>query len=157
MHELRVPDFKKPPIAMSQVLLASRGATRVVTLNVDPSLQGVLTAPPTTIRRFDQNDVLTVFAEIYDNRKDDAVPVRLTTTIADSSGRVVYRSEESVEAFGFEPERHSFRHHPAIPLKDLAPGDYMLRIVAEPQRGEEGAVSREVAFSVQAPPPAATH
>jgi VWFA-related protein len=157
MHELRVPDFREAPIAMSQMLLASRGAARVATTNVDPILQDMLAAPPTTIREFDRTDTLTVLAEIYDNRKRGTDPVTLLTAISDSDGRVRYRLEEDIDGFAFEPSRKSYRHRVDIPLGELQPGDYVLRLAARPEKGEAAKIQREIAFSVREQDTVALH
>ena len=154
MHDLRVPEFSASPIMMSDLVLASVGATRLATTTVDPVLKDVLTVPPTAIRQFDQRDTLTVMAEIYDNRNRPTSPVRLMTTVADASGRVIHRSEESIEPFGFDPKTRTYRHHPSIAMKDFAPGDYVMKVEAQPANGERS-VAREVLFTVRPEPPAA--
>jgi VWFA-related protein len=148
LHDVVVPDFTRAPVAMSQVLLASRGAARVVTTMLDPVLKGALDAPPTAIRQFERADVMTVLAEVYDNRRKDVDPVTLTTTITDERGTAAYRSEERLEGPAFEPERHSYRHRLAIPLHDFAPGAYVLRVTAQTP-GVNQAVTREVGFAVR--------
>ena len=147
MHELRVPDFGKAPVTMSDLVLASSGGTRVVTANVDPQLQQVLVVPPTTIRRFTRGETVTVLAELYDNRKRDARPLRITTSVVDSSGRVVHRSEEPVEASSFEPGRRSYRHTASIGLRDLSPGEYVVRVVVSGH--EDSRLAKDVAIAVQ--------
>jgi hypothetical protein len=138
---------------MSQVLLGSRGATRIATTTSDPMLKDVIDVPPTAIRQFDQSDTLTVFAEIYDNRSKSVDPVALTTTITDEGGTVRYRTEERIDGFAFEPSRHAYRHHLSIPVKDLAPGRYVLRVTARDSATKDGPLTRDVAFTVR---PAAT-
>ena len=147
MHDLRVPDFSKTPVAMSDLVLASTGATRVVTANVDPQLQRVLVVPPTTTRQFSRGETVTVLAELYDNRKHDARPLTVTTSVVDSSGRVLYRSAERVEAFSFEPERGSYRHTANIPMRDFSPGEYVVRVAVAD--GEDARLVKEVAIAVQ--------
>ena len=155
MHDLRVPAFTTSPLMMSDLVLASVGATRLATTTVDPVLKDVITVPPTAIREFDQRDALTVVAEIYDNRSRATSPVRLMTTVADATGRVIHRSEESIEAFGFDPKTRTYRHHPSIPLTGFAPGDYVMKVEARPTGSGERSVAREVLFSVRPAPPAA--
>jgi hypothetical protein len=147
IHDLRVPDFRKPPVAMSDLVVASAGATRVATINVDSQLQGVLTVPPTTSRQFAPSDTITVIGEVYDNRKNDIRPLRVTTSVADASGTVVYRSEEPIESFAFEPTRRSYRHRISIPLRGVAPGEYVLKVVVT--GSGDAPVTREVAIAVQ--------
>jgi VWFA-related protein len=146
MHELRVPDFSKTAVAMSDLVLASTGATRVVTANLDPQLKQVLVVPPTTIRQFTREETVTVLAELYDNRKHDVRPLRVTTSVIDSRGRVVHRSEEPVEAFSFEPERRSYRHTANVPMRDFAPGEYVVRVVVSGV--EDARATKEVAIAV---------
>ena len=149
IHDIIVPDFAQSPVAMSQLLLASRGAMRTATTNIDAALKDVLQAPPTTARQFDRRDILSVFAEVYDNRKGHTSPVAVTTSVADAGGRVVFRSEESVEGSAFDSSRRAYRHTASVPLDDLAPGEYVLRVEAQSRVGNERATVREVAFSVR--------
>jgi VWFA-related protein len=149
LHDVTVPDFAKSPVAMSQLLLASRGATRIATTTVDPVLKDALDVPPTAIREFDQADTMTVLAEIYDNRPKGVEPVAVTTTVTDDHGIVSYRTEERIEGVAHEPQRRAYRHRLAIPMRDLMPGRYVLRVTAQPSKAGVGAVVREVAFSVR--------
>jgi VWFA-related protein len=147
IHDLRVPDLRKPPIAISDLLVASASATRVATIYVDPQLQGVLTIPPTTSRQFASSDTITVIGEVYDNRKEDIRPLRVTTSVTDVSGAVVYRAEEAIESFAFEPKRRSYRHRVSVPLRGIAPGEYVLKVVVT--GGGDAPVTKEIAIAVQ--------
>jgi VWFA-related protein len=148
LNDLVVPDFVKVQIGMSQLLLGSRGATRIATTTVDPVLKDALTVPPTAIREFDQADTMTLLAEIYDNRMKSAEPVTVLTTVSNDQGMVTFRSEEKIEAFAFEPRRHAYRHRVEIPMRDLAPGRYVVRVAAQPTKAGADAIVREVPFSV---------
>jgi hypothetical protein len=148
IHDIIVPDFAQPPVAMSQVLLASRGAMRTATTNIDPALKDVLRAPPTAARQFDRRDILSVFTEVYDNRKDRATPVAITTSVADAAGRVVFRSEESIEGSAFDSARRAYGHMASVPLNDLAPGEYALRVEARSRGGTTAPVVRHIPFAV---------
>ena len=88
-----------------------------------------------------------MLAELYDNRKHDAGPLTVATSVVDSSGRVLYRSEEPVEAFSFEPERRSYRHTANIPMRDFSPGEYVVRVAVAD--GEDARLVKEVAIAVQ--------
>ena len=143
LHDLDVPAFHRMPVGMSHLVLASQSAIRTATANVDESLKTTLTLPPTVAREFPRDDVLTVMAELYDNRKDGVAPLAVTTSVTDAGDRVVFRSEERVEAFAFEPMRRAYRHSVQVPLRDLAPGDYVLRVHA-------GSLIRDVPFTVRA-------
>jgi VWFA-related protein len=148
LHDLVVPDFTKLPLAVSDILLGSRGATRVTTTNVDAILKDVLDVPPTAMREFDRADSMTVFAEVYNNRpQNDSMSI--TTAVENEAGTVVFRTEERIDAFAFDPERHSWRHRVSIPLADISPGRYVLKMTAQPLGGPAAPVVREVAFTVR--------
>jgi hypothetical protein len=148
MQDVVVPDLVKPPLAMSQFLLGAR-SSGAATAVLDPVVKEVLGAAPTTVRRFDPADTLLGVVELYDNRKNTVPPIGVTTTVLDEHDRVVYRSEETVEGFGFEPQRHAYRHRVAVPLRDFAAGDYVLRVDVTPRAGEGATMSRSVAFTVR--------
>jgi hypothetical protein len=86
---------------------------------------------------------------VYDNRKGYTSPVAVTTSVADPAGRVVFRSEESIEASAFDSSRRAYRHMASVPLDDLAPGEYVLRVEAQSRVGNGAPILREVAFSVR--------
>ncbi len=48
--DLDVPDYSKPPLAMSAVTIASAWASRIMTANPDPELKGLLPSAPTARR-----------------------------------------------------------------------------------------------------------
>jgi len=152
VYDLVVPDFAATPVGMSQVLLASPAATQALTTKPDADLKDRLPLPPTALREFEPRDRLVAFAEVYDNREGPSEAILVTTTVTNETGAAMFRSEEAVEAFAFEPKRRSWSHRIEIPLADLAPGPYVLRVEAKPRHAASPAVFREVPFSV-APSP----
>jgi VWFA-related protein len=149
IHDLNVPDYGASPVALSHIVLASRGAAQPMTTKPDPELRDRLPLPPTAARVFDRSDVVTVFAEVYDNRAKSITPVELVTTVSDGSGNVVFRTQENVESFSFEPSRKSWAHRVEVPLKDLTNGAYVLRVEAKSRDDASSSVVREVPFSVR--------
>jgi VWFA-related protein len=147
LHDLVIPDYDKAGLGMSDLLLASQGAVQTATTNVDEPLKQVLTVPPTVARAFSRADVLTVFAELYDNPKQDVAPVAVLTTMTDAAGRVVYRAEEALEGGAFESPRRAYPHSATIALKDVAPGTYIVRVAASSRAGLT--VAREVSVTVR--------
>ena len=66
-HDLVVPDYSARGVAMSGLLLTDQAAQRQFSPQRDHQLPaGALPAPATSRRTFRQNDVLSLFAEIYD-------------------------------------------------------------------------------------------
>lgn len=89
-----------------------------------------------------------MFAELYDNRDRATEAVVVATTLTDASGKVVFRAEEPVEAFSFEPPRKSWTHRVEIPLADVQRGGHVLRVEARRKGAASPAVYREVPLEV---------
>ena len=149
LHDVVVPDFAASPIAVSQVLVTSLGALSAATVNADEQLKGAIRLPPTASRTFVPADEISVFAEVYDNRTDDVSAVRVQTVVVDGDGKVAYRAEERIDASAFEPKRRAFRHRTDIPIKQLPAGEYVVRVLAEPQRPGVQPAAREVVLAVR--------
>ncbi len=152
IHDLVVPDYDAAPLALSHLLLGAKATAQAMTTRPDPELNGRLLVPPTATRRFARGDTVTVFGEVYDNRSRGAEPLVVVTTVTGSTGQVAFRSEETVEPRSFEPARRSWTHRVDIPLADVAPGEYVLRVEAKPRSANGPAVSREVVFQVGSAP-----
>ena len=156
-YDLQVPDFSGEKLAMSGVLLTSRGATPTLTPAIDDSVKQRLETPPTVARTFESEDVLTAYAEVYD-ALEPAHDMAVTTRVRGLDGKEVFRvtgQRASSDEFGYRVE---------IPLTGVGPGQYLLQIEAVPTVGEDTA-SRELSFEVArhvadvdealTPPPAA--
>lgn len=132
-YDLRVPDFKKDPLMVSGLLLTSLSAQQTVTAQHDAEAEKVLPAPATTRRTFAQNDVLGVLAEIYDNNPSrQARQIEMAARLIADSGREVFIARDAVPNGGSDAARNweTFSFKREIPLKDVAPGRYLLRIEA---------------------------
>ena len=82
-YDLQVPDYSARGLAMSGLLLTDEAARQQFSPQPDDELPpGALPAPATSRRTFSQNDILSVFAEIYDNGSSrDARRIEVTTTL----------------------------------------------------------------------------
>jgi hypothetical protein len=92
---------------------------------------------------------VSVFAELYDNPKEDVAPVAITTTMSDAAGRVVYRAEETVEGFAFDPARRAYKYVATIPLSGVAAGEHVIRVSAASRTRGGVNVTREVPVTVR--------
>jgi len=152
-YDLEVPDFGKGDLVMSGLALASATGGLVPNAGAFPALKDVLPSPATVSREFFPLDTLTVVAEIYDNKWKTPHTLDITTAVLEEKGPVrftsdVQRKTEELSALG----GGSFVHKATIPLKDLAPGDYLLRVEARSRLGRNEPVKRELTFRVAAPP-----
>jgi hypothetical protein len=141
--DLEVPDFTKPPLAMSGVFLSSATAT-VKTLASASPLANVLPGPPTTRRDFRREETLTGYVEVYENRADRVASNRIDVwaSLRAQSGKdtpaVVDSRASTIGA--------SVIHRAIIrlPLADASAGDYVLEVSARGRHEDEAPVIRRI-------------
>jgi VWFA-related protein len=146
-YDLDVPDYSKTPFTLSGLLLTSSAAGMFATPRPDAQLKDVLPASPVATRVFDRRETITFRAELYDNSNPSSHAVDFALMVrAVSDGRVVFRStdERTVQA-GKAPRTEAYNGD--IPVKDLAPGAYVLRVEATSRSGNQFSY-REVPFEV---------
>jgi hypothetical protein len=100
----------------------------------DPIVSKLLPAPATSRRGFPRSDVLALYTEIYDNdssRQARRVDVAVTLVAADGTTVAVSRDElENGATPSGEKPWEIYGYAKRIPLKDLAPGRYVVRVEA---------------------------
>ncbi len=130
-YDLDVPDYNASGLAMSGLLLTDRAAERQFTPQPDTDLpSGALPAPATSRRTFAQSDVLSVFAEMYDNIPSrDRRELEVTTSLVGEDGIAAVTSRESLSGSeGRAETRSRFTLAKEIPLTNIRPGRYQLRV-----------------------------
>ena len=111
---------------------AANASAEVLTPQRDPVAEKLLGAPSTSRRAFDNAETLAWMTEIYDNsspkqRKQIDVSARLI----DETGREAYASRDVLSnGEGGAAKWQAFGYTGRIPLKDVAPGRYLLRVEA---------------------------
>ena len=95
------------------------------------------------MRTFAPGEVLTAYAEIYDNVTQSPHRLDVVTTIkpANSDGNVFSQSSEA-------PAAQSIPYLVEVPLKGLAPGAYVLRVEVRSRLGNGPGVFREVPLTI---------
>lgn len=145
-YDLVVPDFSKPPLDMSGVAVASAMGGAVPTAGSLAQFQGALPAPPTAARVFSASDQLAILAEVYDNRATPSHSVDITATMRGDDGRPVFSTSETRSSAELAGKPGGYGYTAVIPLKDLAPGLYILKV--EARSTLEGSAAREVQIRV---------
>ena len=147
-YDVEVPDYAKTPFALSGVLLTSSTAESFATANHSAEWSGLLPAPPVVMRTFSDSDTLTWFAEVYDNSTEAAHAINYTTTVQNAAdGKKVTESRDNrVVQAGERGQALGFTT--SLPLRDLRPGMYVLRVEASSTVGGHSA-RRDVLFEVQ--------
>ena len=147
-RDLEVPDFSKTPLSMSGMVLTSITAGLTPTAQADAELREVLPADPTTSREFSSDDVLTLFAEVYDNEPSTPHMVDISTTVRADDGRVVFKADDVRSSTELQGVRGGYGHVAEIPLRDLPPGIYVLRTEARSRLDDDATAFREVQFRI---------
>jgi VWFA-related protein len=160
--DLDVPDFYKQPLSMSGLTLTSAAGNLAPTARVKDDLVGMLLMQlPTTAREFARDDQLTLFAEVYENQPNlPPHTVDIATEVRAEGGRVVFSSSEarsSTELQGSLPAvagrakaGGGFGYTVQIPLKDFAPGLYVVHVQGRSLAGKgDTGVGRDVQIRVR--------
>jgi VWFA-related protein len=148
-YDLDVPDFSKPPLAISGLLITSVSASRTPTANPDPEFKDIMPASPATLRDFPSGDQLSVAADICDNRASTPHRVEVRTTVTGDDGQVVFSSRDERRTEDLKGANGSFGHLTAIPLKGIAPGRYVLKVEAQALISNGATATREVEFTIR--------
>jgi hypothetical protein len=154
-YDLLVPDFRKEPLMLSGVLVTAASAQAAMTAMPDPAAPKLLPGPAVSRRAFARNDTLTVFAEIYDN-SSSRQPRQIDTAVAlvAESGLDVFRARDSISnpststGAGAGGRWTAYGLTRDIPLKDVAPGRYLVRVEAT-ARGDSTSLVRETLITVR--------
>ena len=112
-----------------------------MTVRADEQLKGVLPVPPTAQRTFPQNDELALFAEIYDDGRAPEHKVDIVTTVRSDTGTVLFMNEDERASNELQGQRGGYGYTARIPLSDLPPGLYVLRVEARSRLGDHTAAA----------------
>jgi VWFA-related protein len=148
LYDLDVPDFQKSAFSISGLVLTSPSGAATPTVRPDEQLRGVLPGPPVSIRTFPATDDIQLFTEVYDAAGPAPHKVDITATITTDDGRVLFKTEEARDSSDLGGQRGGYGYTAQIPLKDLAPGRYVLKVEAKSRLGNAQPISREVLINV---------
>ena len=139
-YDILVPDFARESLAMSGLLvstLPTSGTPEVFTPQRDALAEKLLGAPPTSRREFDRTEMLAWLTEIYDNARQPT-QFDVSARLIDENGREAFASREVLSnGAGGASKWTTFAYTGRVPLKDIAPGRYLLRsrlAIAQTQR-----------------------
>lgn len=147
-YDIEVPDFAKPGLAMSSIALTSALSGLAPTVRPKDPLEKILPGPLSAYREFPQQDELAFFAEVYDNVGRQPHKVILHASVNAEGGQTVFQTTETRESAELAGSAGGYGFAARIPLKDIAPGLYVLRVEATSTMGDPAPVAREVVFRV---------
>jgi VWFA-related protein len=148
-YDLQVPDFAKEPLTMSGVALTSAMSSAAPTVRPKDPLEKLLPGPLSAYREFPQADELALFAEIYDNTGKSPHKVDITAEVKAEGGQSMFTTNEEHDSSELAGSSGGYGFSARIPLKQMAPGLYVLRVQAQSRLGDRPMVAQEIVFRVQ--------
>ncbi len=149
-YDLDVPDFSREKLTMSGLALTSVSTGVAPTVRFKDPLAQLLPGPLTSYREFGQNDELAFFTEVYDNTGAQPHKVALSAIVLAEGGQTVFQTREERESSELAGQSGGYGFTARIPLKELAPALYVLRVEAQALAGDRPSFAREVVFRVTA-------
>jgi VWFA-related protein len=146
VYDVEVPDFGDD-FSMSGVSVTSEDARRTLTVQPPGRFDIKFPGPPTTVREFSRDDVLTLFAETYENRKKKH-QVSFVVELRDTSGKVIGKltTERTSAEKPSGASVHTFA--PNLSLQEVPPGSYVLDIQAKSSL-ESKPITRSIPITVR--------
>jgi VWFA-related protein len=152
VYDLDVPDYTKEPLAISGLALTSASSGLTPTARSKDPLAKMLPGPMTTYRDFVVGDELAMFAEVYDNSGKQPHKVDIEATLKAEGGQTVFQTREERDSSELAGGPGGYGFAARVPLKDVAPGLYVLRVQGRSRVGDQPEAARETIIRVVAPP-----
>jgi VWFA-related protein len=149
-YDLTVPDYSQPLLALSGVSLTSESAGATLTLQ-PAGIQPKLPGPTTVSRVFDRSDTLALYTEVYENIwwTDTAHAITLTTSLVTDEGVALPVTTEQRASRAPQLKTGGYAFTAKVPLKDVKPGAYTLRIAARSDFDQPRTVTHDVPIQVR--------
>ena len=146
--DLTVPDFAKEKLSMSGVAITSALSGVAPTVRPKDPLEKLLPGPLSSYREFPPIDEVAFFAEIYDNTGNQPHKVELSATVKAEGGQTVFETKEERDSSELKGSAGGYGFTARIPLKQMAPGLYVLRVEAISRLGDRPSVATDTVFRV---------
>jgi VWFA-related protein len=147
-YDVDVPDFTKERLAMSGLALTSMASSAAPTARPKDPLLKLLPGPLSTFRDFVQNDEVALFTEVYELGGGPAHKVEIALALQAEGGQTVFQTREERDSSELAGSSGGYGFSARIPLRDIPPGLYVLRVQAESRVAERLSVSRETLINV---------
>jgi hypothetical protein len=151
-YDVEVPDFSKDRLSMSGLALTSMASSQVPTARPKDPLAKLLPGPMSTHRAFVQGDEIAVFAEVYESNAGPAHKVEIGLTLKAEGGQTVYQTREERDSSELAGSSGGYGFVKRIPVRDIPPGLYVLRVEATSQIADRPTVARETIVNIVAAP-----
>jgi VWFA-related protein len=152
VYDLDVPDYSKEKLVVSGLAITSASAGFVPTARPKDPLAKMLPGPMTTHRDFVVGDEIALFAEVYDNTDKAAHKVEIVASLRSEGGDAVFTTREERDSSELAGGPGGYGFVARVPLKEVPPGLYVLRVEARSNIGDRVEAARETVVRVVAPP-----
>ena len=147
-YDVEVPDFSKERMSMSGLALTSIASSMVPTARPKDPLAKLLPGPMSTHREFVQGDEIALFAEVYETGGGPSHKVEINLTMKAEGGQTVFQTREERDSSELAGSSGGYGFAARIPLRDVTPGLYVLRVEAQSRIADRPAVARETIVTV---------
>ena len=147
-YDVEVPDFAKERFAISGLALTSMASSLVPTARPKDPLTKLLPGPISTHREFVQGDEIALFAEVYEAGGGPAHKVEINLTMKAEGGQTVFQTREERDSSELQGSSGGYGFTTRIPLRDIAPGLYVLRLEAQSRVADRPSIARETIVTV---------
>ncbi|MDP1568784.1 MAG: VWA domain-containing protein [Vicinamibacterales bacterium] len=148
LYDLDVPDFDRERFSMSGLAITSISSSVAPSARQNYPLNDLLPGPLSTLREFPVGDELAIFTEVYDNTAATPHKVDISAVLKADAGPTVFQTSEERDSSELQGRAGGYGFAARIPLGDVAPGLYLLRVEAASRVGNQPPVAREVLFRV---------
>jgi VWFA-related protein len=148
LYDVEVPDFAKERMTISGLALTSIASSAVPTARPKDPLAKLLPGPLSTRRDFAQNDEIALFAEVYESGGGPGHKVDISLTLKEEGGITAFQAREERDSAELAGSSGGYGFLARIPLRDVAPGLYVLRLEAQSRIGDRPVVARETLVTV---------
>jgi VWFA-related protein len=145
--DVEVPDYAKTPLSMSGLVISSE-QTMLANPRPDKALTAMLPGSPAVMRDFSQADQIGVLAEIYDTKLATPHDIDIITTVVGEDGQERYRHEDKRASAELQGMQGGFGYLLKVPLANMPPGSYLLRVEARSRLDADKPVARETTLRV---------
>ena len=146
--DLDVPDFSKKELTMSGLVLRGPEEPEGVFLPAGDPLEGLGRRGPTVARVFRTSDIVTVYAEIYEDPGGRPHNVEVKAALRNEGGTIIPVASATVSSEDLKKTGNVLRVEPQLPLGDLSPGRYVFSLQAKSSAGGDTR-ERSVPFRVR--------
>jgi VWFA-related protein len=147
VYDVEVPDYNED-FVMSGVAVSSSATRQTPTVSPNDHIDVAFPGPPTTVREFAREDRVTLYTEVYENRKKPHT-VTMKVELRDPSKKVVGQYSMEREAKDKPKDVSSYVFEPTLSLDEVPPGEYTIHVEAKSSLDKNKPQVRELPLKVR--------